>query len=83
MISSKTPFSIAMVNIIYTYIIHRGMFVGLGQEDINLPSQTESQTVRCTNERGRQPVEGGSGESGAARQLELAIARSKDATRDS
>ena len=33
--------------------------------------------------RGRQPVEGGSGESGTARQLELAIARSKDATRDS
>ena len=34
------------------------MFVGLGQEDINLPSQTESQTVRHTNERGRQLVEG-------------------------
>ena len=74
-----------MANIIYiyTYTIHRGMFVGLGQEDTNLPSQTESQTVRCTSERGRQPVEGGSGESGTARQLELAIARSKDATRDS
>ena len=57
MISSKTPFSIAMVKI-YTYIFGRGMFVGLGQEDINLPSQTESQPVRRTNERGRQPVEG-------------------------